>query len=156
SWCLYDGVNQYVDSGHGHYAAALDYTEITYDHFYWLNCEGRDPKASQYNTVHILNNYHQNNTYYAVGSGRYSEVYVEGTVFENVRIPLQAEENGKIYEINNRYISSGGFQRDWRNTSSLRDAMYSPSSKYTYTVESLNTVAENVKTNAGAGGKWRR
>ena len=156
SWCLYEGVNQYVASGNDHYAAALDYTEITYDHFYWLNCEGRDPKASQYNTVHILNNYHENNTYYAVGSGKYSEVYVEGTVFENVRIPLQAEENGKIYEINNRYIYSGRFQRDWRNTSSLRDAMYSPSSKYSYTVESLNTVAANVKTNAGAGGKWRR
>lgn len=153
SWNMYDGRNEYVQSGRDHYAAALDSTQITYDHFYWYDCEGREPKASQYNTVHVLNNYHEINTYFAIGSSHYSQVRVEGTVFDSVEYPLVAEENGLLWENGNTYNGCGSFQRDWKSATALKDAVFTPS--YSYAIEPLSTVATSVKTHAGAGGAWK-
>jgi len=152
SWNYVQGDNEFMCSKRDHYAAALDYSDVTYDHVYWENCEGRNPKCSQYNRVHMLNNYHKVNTYYAVGSAKDSEVRIEGTVFQDVRYPTNKENTGKIYSVNNQYNSIGSHRVDNRNASEPKDAVFSV--PYAYSVESLNTVAQTVSTHARAGGKW--
>lgn len=153
SWNMIDGLNEFMCSGHDHYAMALGRSNITFDHMYWYECEGRDPDAAEYNKIHIINNYHENNKYYAVGGLKESEILVEGSVFDNVSQPLGVSGNAKLYQRNNQFNNCGPFNKEGKNVSDLKDAVFTP--PYSFTVENLSTVANNVKTNAGCGGRWK-
>jgi|GEM_PF-1309403 len=153
SWNYVQGDNEFMCSKSDNYAAAVDNSKLTYDHVYWENCQGRNPDAAGGNLVHIINNYHNVNKYYAVGGLNYSEILVEGSVFDQVSQPLIVADNARLHQKNNQFNNCGPFKKDTRDVSDLKDAVFTP--PYAYTLENLSTVAASVKNGAGAGGRWR-
>nr|WP_315247071.1 sugar-binding protein [uncultured Flavobacterium sp.] len=153
SWNYVNGDNEFMCSKSDNYAAAIDNSKLTYDHVYWENCQGRDPDAAGGDSIHMINNYHNVNKYYAVGGLNSSEILVEGTVFNTVSQPLISGSNAKIYQRNNQFINSGSFRRDNVAVDDFKDNIFTP--PYIMPIEDLSTVAASVKNGAGAGGRWR-
>jgi|GEM_PF-648330 len=157
SWNRWNGYNEYMCSKRDNYTTMITGSDITFDHDWWDGANGRVPKT--YGTtatrIHMINNYHSDNTYYASNSGSPTcLVYIENTHYDGVRFPTVKEHGGVIYCSGNRYDNIGSHSIDWVNSSEPKDAAAKFTVPYAYTLENVNTVKATCTGQAGAGSKW--
>ena len=157
SWNRWNGLNEYMCSGVDNYSAMITGYDITFDHQWWENSNGRAPKTyGTTNTrIHMINNYHSDNGYYASNSGSPScLVYIENTHYEKVRFPTVKEHGGVIYCSGNKYDNIGSHSVDWVNSSEPKDVAAKFTIPYSYTLENVSTVKATCMSQSGTGGKW--
>ncbi len=155
SWNHWNGYNEFQCNGRDFYAALVSNSDVTYDHIFWNGGSGRNPKANVNARVHVLNNYHKDNVYYAVASNApTAEVLVEGNYFDGVCFPTyKFSANARINCKNNIYIKTGGFlvHNDLEKTEPV-DAVFTP--PYDYHADLADSVRSLVTARAGAGALW--
>lgn len=170
SYVYYDGNNHLNCYRNDPYAALVLDTKVTYHHCYWVDCSGRVPKVHASTTSELPTNCHMYNnvidscTFFAIGSsgtnssGKTAEVFAEYNYFKNVNALTYREENGRVnFAATN--VASGGNRYHWdanrTNVARPSDAVFSPSSAYSYTPESdVASLVTTVPVISGKGGKW--
>jgi pectate lyase len=170
SYVYYDGNNHLNCSRYDPYASLVVDTKVTYHHCYWVDCAGRVPKvdasptSSLITNCHMFNNVVDNCTFFSIGcfgsnaSGKGAEVFAEYCYFKNVYTLTYRGEGGKInFAATNS--ASGGNRFHWdidrNNVARPADAVFMPSSAYTYIPETdVTSLATTVPLISGKGGKW--
>jgi pectate lyase len=170
SYVYYDGNNHLNCYRNDPYAALILDTKVTYHHCYWVDCSGRVPKVHASSTselptnCHLFNNVIDNCTFFSIGCsgtnalGKAAEVFTEYNYFKNVNALTYREENGKVnFAVTN--VASGGNRYHWdanrTNVARPADAVFSPSSAYSYTTETdVTSLVTTVPVISGKGGKW--
>jgi pectate lyase len=170
SYVYYDGNNHLNCYRQDPYAALVLDTKVTYHHCYWVDCSGRVPKVHASSTsalptsCHLFNNVIDNCTFFSIGCsgtnslGKAAEVVTEFNYFKNVNALTYREENGKV-NFTTTNVASGGNRYHWdatrTNVARPADAVFSPSSAYSYTPETdVSSLVTTVPLISGKGGKW--
>jgi gliding motility-associated-like protein/uncharacterized repeat protein (TIGR02543 family) len=155
SWNHWNGYNEFQCNGRDFYAALVSDSDVTFDHVFWNGGSGRNPKANINARVHVINNYHKDNVYYAIASNSpTAEVLVDANYFDNVCFPTyKFAATGRIYCNKNIYVKAGGFlvHNDLEKTEP-KDAVFTP--PYKYSLDLADSVPSLVAARAGAGGSW--
>ncbi|MFN8437653.1 MAG: Ig-like domain-containing protein [Cytophagales bacterium] len=157
SWNRWNGYNEYMCTKRDNYSAMVAASDITYDHIWWDGACGRNPKTyGTANTrIHMINNYHSTNNYYAAESGGSNLlVYIENTHFDSVRFYTVKLNGGVIYCSGNKYDNIGSHQVNWVKSTEPTDAAAKFTVPYTYTLDNVNSVKSICMTYCGTGGKW--
>jgi pectate lyase len=170
SYVYYDGNNHLNCYRNDPYAALILDTKVTYHHCYWVDCSGRVPKVHASSTselptnCHLFNNVIDNCTFFSIGcsgtnsSGNAAEVLAEYNYFKNVNALTYREENGKV-NFATTNVTTGGNRYHWdanrTNVARPADAVFSPSSAYSYSPETdVASLVNLVPLISGKGGKW--
>ncbi len=153
SWVHYNGANQFVYRGQDHYAALLHNAEITYHHVWWDDVAGRAPKATGAGCrVHVYNNLHTHNPYFAIAAGEGAQVRVEASQFRDVRFPTE-REGGSIDSRGNIYRDiTAGHRVSWQPAEEPKDPVFSP--PYPYSPDLVESVPDLLRRRSGVGGPW--
>lgn len=157
SWCRFSyptitGHNFPNLIGHSDDNAAQDKGKlhVTMHHnWYDKGCESRMPRV-RFGTVHVYNNFYQNASTYAVGTGVYSTIRLENSIFQNIGRPW-----------NDMAGMANGAKIGWSNlsmTEGTKTPTYAPNSwpvftpPYPFALEplaSLKAVVTNPTNGAG-------
>jgi len=157
SWNRWNGYNEYMCTTRDNYSTMITGSDITFDHVWWEGSAGRVPKTygTSNTRIHMINNYHSDNTYYATNSGSPTcLVYVENTHYDGVRFPTVKEHGGVIYCSGNKYDNIGSHSIDWVNSSEPKDLAAKFTVPYTYSLDPVADIKTMLMGNAGTGGKW--
>lgn len=155
SWCRFSyptitGHNFPNLIGHDDKNASQDKGKlhVTMHHnWYDKGCNSRMPRV-RFGTVHVYNNYYQQADNYAIGTGVYSSIRVENSVFDNIKAPWN-DMNGMANEA----------KIGWDNLSMINGTktptyaknsweVFTPS--YPFRLETLADI-KSIVTNTGSG-----
>ena len=149
SWNQFDGYNPQVCGSQHHYTSLAQDTQVTFEHNFWNNVSGRNPKMTGPHTrAHIFNNYWRNVTYFSMSVDRGAQARVEASFFENSAKPhwnhgdgyLDADIAGNRYtgiSATDQYKDSGSW---W---------VLSDTPKYLYHLDNVDAIPELLRSKTG-------
>ncbi|KAF3922933.1 hypothetical protein ABW20_dc0101242 [Dactylellina cionopaga] len=117
-------------------------TQATIHHCYFLNVGQRNPSADNLKYAHLYNNYLYNATSYGHYSRGYTNMRSENCYFEKVKNPYQRDSTAILQASGATYVSCSG------TTAGNSGTAFTPSSFYTYTIDSTASVPSIVKAQA--------
>ncbi|WP_221418038.1 Ig-like domain-containing protein, partial [Fulvivirga kasyanovii] len=158
SWNRWNGYNEYMCDGRDNYSAMVQGSDVTYDHIWWEGSRGRTAKVygSYLSHVHMINNYHSDNTFYASSStDPKSLLKIENSHYDGVRIPTLRTKGGVMYSSGNLYENIEFHSGDnWAHVSEPKDAAANFNAGYPYTLDNVNDVKSICTSRTGAGAQW--
>jgi len=134
--------------GHSDANGAEDslHLQMTYHHNWFEQVENTSPRV-RYGSVHILNNYYDSISGFAVASTQYAKVVLQSNYFRAVKtttvIKHTSAHNGDL-------ISIGDFL-DRSGTPATYGTAFDPATKYTYTVDDVTKIRGALILGSGAG-----
>jgi pectate lyase len=127
---------------------------ITYHHNWFSNTDGRNPSI-RFGAIHMFNNYFEDVSDYGIAARNGAHAKIENSHYHNVLLPMSTDKfpvdglpNGYIWETGNLFTGTSGSNiisqtgADFWNSTSL---------PYSYTLDSVGTVAGTVTMLAGTG-----
>jgi pectate lyase len=147
SWCYLHDHSKVSLVGHSDNNGSEDRGKlhVTYHHNYFRNVISRIPSI-RFGTGHIFNNVYEDIDYTCINSRMGAQVLVEGNVFRKASHPIvtnyESVEDGYVVERNNNFGNTG-------NSNSITRIGSFNTAPYNYTMDSINSVYNNVINNVG-------
>jgi len=147
SWCYLHDHSKVSLVGHSDNNGSEDRGKlhVTYHHNYFRNVISRIPSI-RFGTGHIFNNVYEDIDYTCINSRMGAQVLVEGNVFRKASHPIvtnyESVEDGYVVERNNNFGNTG-------NSNSITRIGSFNTAPYKYTMDSINSVYNNVINNVG-------
>ncbi len=148
SWNHFHDHDKTLLLGHDDDNAAQDAgrLRVTYHHNHFDASDQRNPRVRFAETVHVYNNYYDDNSY-GVVSAMDAGVVLEGNYFHSVNNPGRVDFSGGL----GRMVERDNILVDCNHAIETRGSVVEPGTFYDYALDAAADVPELVPAGAGAG-----